>query len=180
MQTEGEKNSGSNAQNVKISRDDARWEAEVKAEIPAEALATYRERALQEIQKSAKLDGFRPGKAPVERIVALYGENQIMHRAAEMAIQNELPILLAKEKVAIVEAPKVTTDSPEMGKPLVFTARAALAPQIELVDYKEAVKKHPPVGGPEVEVTDEEHAQAMTHLRRERARIDKIEAGTEP
>ena len=110
--------------NVKISRDDARWETEIKAEIPAEVLATYRDTALKEIQKTAKLDGFRPGNAPLDRIVQVYGESAVMRHAAEMAIENELPILLAKESLGIVEAPRVTTDTPESGKPLVFTARA--------------------------------------------------------
>ncbi len=169
----------SNLNNVKVSRDDERWESEIRAEIPAEALATYRESAIKDIQKTAKLDGFRPGKAPVDRIVAVYGESAIMRHAAEMAIEHELPELLAKEKVMIVEAPRVTTDTPELGKPLVFTARAALAPEITLPDYAAIGKKHSEIKE-DTSVTDEEHRQALTHLRRERARIDKVESGTEP
>ncbi|MCE9541529.1 hypothetical protein K8R03_03155 [Candidatus Kaiserbacteria bacterium] len=166
-------------QNVKTSRDDERWEAEVRAEIPADVLLKYRAEALKEIQKTAKLDGFRPGKAPEDRIVQVYGEATIMRHAAETAIQHELPELLAKENLLIVEAPKVTTDTPESGKPLVFTARAALAPEITLPDYKAIGKKHSEIKE-DTTVTDEEHAQALMHLRRERARIDKIESGTEP
>ena len=52
------------AQKVKISRDETRWEVEVKAEIPADVLARYREQELKELQKTAKLDGFRPAKLP--------------------------------------------------------------------------------------------------------------------
>ena len=127
--------------NVKVTRDDTRWEAEVTAELPAEALSKYRDVALREIQKTAVLDGFRSGHAPIERIIAVYGEGPIMRRAAEMAVQSELPELLAKEKVGIVEAPRVTTGEPENGKPLVFTARAALAPAIELPDYRAVAAK---------------------------------------
>ena len=168
-----------NLQNIKTSRDDERWEAEVRAEIPADVLLKYRGEALKEIQKTAKLDGFRPGKAPEDRIVQVYGEGTIMRHAAEHAIQQELPELLAKENLLIVEAPRVTTDTPESGKPLVFTARAALAPEITLPDYKAIGKKHSETKE-DTTVTDEEHAQALAHLRRERARIDKIESGTEP
>jgi len=166
------------AKNVKVSRDTERWEVEVKAEIPAEALARHRELALKEIQKSAKLDGFRQGHAPLDRIVAVYGEEAVLTRAAERAIQEELPNILAAEKLLIIEAPRVTTEKPESGKPLIFTARAALAPSVELPDYKKIAKRHTDKKE-EVSVSDEEHAQAMVHLRRERARIDKIEAGVE-
>ncbi|MSU73870.1 trigger factor family protein, partial [Candidatus Kaiserbacteria bacterium] len=68
-------------QNVKVTRDDAAWEAEIKAEIPAEMLAHYRVEALKEIRKTAKLDGFRPGKAPEEQILQVYGEGAILREA---------------------------------------------------------------------------------------------------
>ena len=167
-------------QNIKTSRDDAAWEVEIKAEIPVEALAGYREEALKEIQKSAKLDGFRPGKAPIERIIEVYGEGAIQRLAAEHAIQHELPELLAAEKLLIIESPRVTTDTPIAGKPLVFTARAPLSPQVTLPDYKKIAAKHPSAGEAESTVSDKEHADALVHLRRERARIDKLEAGAEP
>src|SRR3989344_1584628 len=164
--------------NVKTSRDDTAWEAEVTAEITAEALAHYRGEALKEIAKTAKLDGFRPGKAPEAEIVRVYGEGAILREAVQTAIQHEIPELFAAQKAMTMEPPRVTTDAPETGKPLVFTARAALAPSVELPNYKTIAKKHTDAKE-EVSVSDEEHVQALTHLRRERARIDKIEAGTE-
>lgn len=167
-----------NLKNVKVSRDESAWEAEVKAEIPADVLVKYREEALKEMQRDAKLDGFRPGKAPIERIIQIYGEPAVLRHAAQHAIEHELPELLAAENLLIIESPRVTTESPEAGKPLKFSARAALAPQVELPDYKKIAKKIQ-AGKEEVSVSDEEHKQAMTHLRRERARIDKIEAGAE-
>jgi len=39
--------------------------------------------ALKELQKTAKMDGFRPGKVPLDRIIAVYGEPQIVRLAAE-------------------------------------------------------------------------------------------------
>lgn len=167
------------ATNIKVSRDIERWEAEIAAEIPVESLAKYRESALKDIQRDAKVDGFRPGKAPIDRIVQIYGDGAVMRRAAELAIQNELPEILAAEKLPVVETPRVTTDTPESGKPLKFTARAALAPEIQLPDYAAIAAKHRETKE-DVSVTDEEHTQALAHLRRERARIDKIEAGVEP
>ncbi len=180
MNDESKKGVGSHPfQNVKVSRDDERWETTISGEIPVEVLTKYRGVALKEIQKTAKLDGFRPGKAPEDRILAVYGESQVLRHAVEHAIENELPNLLAAEKLPIVEAPRVTTDTPTLDKPVAFTARAALAPSITLGDYKKIAKKHTDAKE-DTTVTDAEHLEALTHLRRERARIDKIESGTEP
>ncbi len=169
----------SDATNVKISRDESAWEVEISAEIPAEALGKYRSAAVKNIQKSAKIDGFRQGKAPEEHIVRVYGEGAIMRAAAEEAIEHELPELLAKQDFIIVDTPRVTTGEPEAGKPLPFTARAALAPDIKLADYKKISEKHRDTKE-DTSVSDKEHEDALTHLRRERYRIDKVEAGTDP
>ena len=164
--------------NVHIKRDEKTWEVEVKADIPAESLEKYRAESLAELQKTAKLDGFRPGKVPQDKIVQIYGEDAVMRVAAERAIQHELPEILAAEKVLVIESPKVTTDSPLLGKPLAFTARAGMAPKVELADYAAIAKKHVD-SKEEVSVTDKERTDAMLHLRRERARIDKIESGAD-
>ena len=167
-----------NTTNIEIKRDEKSWEVEVKAQITTETMTTYRTQTLTELQKTAKLDGFRPGKVPKEKIVEVYGEEVVLRLAAERAIQGELPQILAKEQILIIDAPKVTTDSPVAGSPLSFTATASLAPRVELADYKAIAQIHLKDG--EVEpVTDKEQNDAMLHLRRERARIDKIESGAE-
>ena len=117
--------------NIKTTRDEKAWEVVVAAEIPAETLTRYRTEALKEIQKTAKLDGFRPGKAPEARVLEVFGEGAVMRRAAEAAIQHELPELLAKENLLIIESPRVTTEEPKAGQPLAFTARASLAPSVQ-------------------------------------------------
>ena len=166
------------ATNIETKRDEKLWEIEIKAEITAESLEKYWTVALSEIQKTAKLDGFRPGKVPQDKLVQIYGEDAIMRVAAERAIQNELPEILANEKTLVIESPKVTTDSPVKGQSLKFTARASMAPKVELGDYKAIAKKITDKKA-EVTVTDKEQADAILHIRRERARIDKIEAGVE-
>lgn len=168
-----------NVKNVKVTRDEKAWEANISGEIPAEQLAKYREEALKEMQRDAKLDGFRPGKAPIERIIEIYGEAAILRHAAQHAIEHELPELLAAENLLVIEAPHVTTETPETGKPLKFTAKAPLAPKVELGDYKKLAKKVNEKKE-EITVSDKEHTEAMMHIKRECARIDKIETGTEP
>jgi FKBP-type peptidyl-prolyl cis-trans isomerase (trigger factor) len=166
----------SEASNVKVSRDDARWELEVRGEIPAEALSKYRAQALKEVAADAKIAGFRPGKAPESVVLKHYGEQSILEHAAEHAVKDEIPEILAKEKANIVESPRVSIEPPVMGEPLKFVARAPLAPEVKLPDYKKIAKKAQSEKK-DVEVTDEEHTQTMTHLKREKVRVQALESG---
>jgi len=169
----------SDATNIKTSRDEDRWEFELRAEIPAETLLKFRAEALKEITADANIPGFRPGKAPENVVVKHFGEQAILNEAAEHAVKHELPELLAKENANIVEAPRVSIDTPVPGKPLAFVARAPLAPEVKLPDYKKIADKINAEKKEET-VSDEEHAEALTHLKRERARIDHIEEGKTP
>jgi trigger factor len=167
---------GSDATNVKISRDTERWELEISAEIPAEALAKYRAAALREVTAEAKIDGFRPGKAPETIVLQHYGEGALLQHAAEHAVKHEIPEILAKEKANIVDSPKVSIETLAPGQPLKFTARAPLAPEVKLGDYKKIAAKRN-AEKTEVTVTDDEHKDTLSHLKRERTRISHLEAG---
>lgn len=170
---------GSHTTNVQISRDTERWELEVRGEIPADVLAKHRSGALKEITADAKIDGFRPGKAPESVVLKQYGEAAILEQAAEHAVKHAIPEILAKEKANIVEAPRVSIETPVAGEPLKFVARAPLAPEVKVADYKKiAAAKN--AEKTEVSVTDEEHTQTMTHLKREKARVSGLEAGKDP
>jgi len=162
--------------NVSITRNTETSEAEIKGQVTAEALSAAFDEALKDVQKTAKIDGFRPGHAPLERIVAMYGEVVILERAAEHAIQDVLPEVLAKENLLVIAAPRVMSDTPVKGSPLSFTASAPLAPEVTLPDYQ-AIAEKARTDKEEVSVTDDEHKEALMHLRREKARIDKMEAG---
>lgn len=166
-------------QKVKITRDDERWETEVTAEVPATELSRHYEKAVDQYQKEIVLDGFRKGHAPKDRVVAHVGEDTLLRTAAERAVQEQLPLLLAGESLPIVETPKVAISVPRLGEALSFTARAGLAHETTLPDYKTIAQKHTekPI---DTMVTDEEYNAALIHLRRERARIDKVEGGSAP
>ncbi len=167
----------------KITRDEKRWELILEGEIAPESIAEHREHVIAGFVKDAHLPGFRPGKAPKEQVLKHVGEAAILRETIQHAIQHELPELLAKEEAHIVAAPQVTVekapDSFPATEPIVFTARAPLAPEVKLGDYTSIAKKH---NGDkkEVEVTDTEHAETMNHLKRERARITKVELGLTP
>ncbi len=169
----------SNVQNVKVTRNESACEAEVKGEITAEALDRAYDEVLKDLQKTAKVDGFRPGHAPLDRVIAIYGEAALIERAAEHAIQSVLPEILAKENLLVIASPRVVTEKPVKGSSLPFTAHAPLAPTVTLPDFKKIAERHR-AAKEDTTVTDTEHAEALMHLKREKMRIDKIEQGIDP
>jgi len=167
----------------KIARDEKAWELEVRAEIAPEKLDEHRAHVLADAKKTVQLPGFRPGKAPESTVIKAIGEPEILRRTIEHAIQHELPEILAGENVNIIAAPKVVVESAPKAfpasEPVVFLARAPLQPEVKLPNYKTIAKKHSETKS-DIVVSEEEHTQTMTHLRRERARITKVELGLSP
>lgn len=171
------------SKNPTVTKDEKRWELVLKGEIAAESIVEHRSHVLAELKKDAHLPGFRPGKAPEDQVVKAVGEAEVMRRTIEHAIHHELPELLAKEDARIVASPQVTVEKAPTTfpatEPIVFTARAPMAPEIKLPDYKKIAAKHNKEKK-EVEVTDDEHKETLNHLKRERARITKVELGLSP
>ena len=152
---------------------------EVQAEITVERVAKYRTKALKELGNEVALDGFRKGNVPETILVQRIGESAIMERTASIAISDELPEILAQEKIIAIETPKVTITKLAPGNPIAFTALVTVMPEVTLPDYRAIAKKHA-TSLEQPTVSDAEVANMTQFLRRERARIESIEKGTEP
>lgn len=96
---------------------------------------TY-DKVLNELAKTAKLEGFRPGKAPqdiVEKSLdkgKLYGEviNQLLPLSYAQAIN--------QHKLRPASAPKITIVSAQENKPWQFKALSCELPEIKLGEYE--------------------------------------------
>ena len=64
-------------------------------------------KAFEKLNKNAKIDGFRPGKAPRSVFEKKYGKADIMMEAADKLIQAKYMDIIVKDKVAPVVEPKV-------------------------------------------------------------------------
>lgn len=168
-----------NCTNVSVEKNEEKSEIEVKAEIPIEKLSTYREKAIAELGTQVKIDGFRKGKVPEDILLKHVGETGVLERTANIALTEELPLLLAAEKIPAIAAPAVNITKLAPDNPICFTAKITVMPEVTLPDYQKiATEKN--AKKETVTVTDEEVEETITHLRRERAKVEKIESGTEP
>ncbi len=167
------------AANIVIEKKPAESAVEVRAEIPADAFPRYRAKALKELNDEVSLDGFRKGNIPEAILVQKLGEAAIMERVAGVAVSEELPLILAAEKIVAIETPRVTITKLAPNNPIAFTALVTVMPDIALPDYVALAKKHA-ASFEMPSVSDDELADMTRFLKRERARIDRIEIGMEP
>ena len=108
--------------------------------------------------KNAKIDGFRPGKAPKDVFIKHYGKESLYFDAADALVQTAYTKMLEKEKVVPVVEPKVDIKSiDEKGIEYVFTV--ITKPEVKIKKYKGlGVKRE------EVKVSKEEVDHEIEHL----------------
>ncbi len=100
-----------------------------KAEV--EAAVTKR---LQEIAKKAKIQGFRPGKAPLDLIRQRFGA-EVMGEVYDRLITDSAEKTMTERKLRPAARPKVEDVVAEEGKDMVFKMEMEIIPDIEPMDF---------------------------------------------
>ena len=118
------------------------------------------EKAFVEANKKAKIDGFRPGKAPKEVFIKKYGEESLWLDAADHVLQSAYTKMLDEHKdLELVAQPDVAIKA--ISKEYVeFNFILITKPEVKLNKYKKlGVKKE------EVKVTKEEIDKTILDMR---------------
>ena len=153
-------------------------EVEMTGDIPFEALAPYRAKALAHIAEHMELPGFRPGKVPQEMALKKAGELPVLEEALELFIKDFYPELITERKVEAVGRPDIRVTKLAPGNPVGLTVRATVYPEVVLPkDWK---KLHETIAlEPSMQATDEEVAKTLEDLRQSRNPDAKVGAPTE-
>ena len=148
-------------------------EVEMAGDIPFEALAPYRAKALAHIAEHMELPGFRPGKVPQEMALKKAGELPVLEEALELFIKDFYPELITERKVEAVGRPDIRVTKLAPGNPVGLTVRATVYPEVVLPkDWK---KLHKTIAlEPSMQATDEEVAKTLEDLRRSRKKDEVV------
>jgi trigger factor len=137
--------------------------------IPVAELESETNRVVADVQKKAKLPGFRPGKAPASIIKSQFS-GDIRQQVLESLIPKALHKQFEAENLSVVGTPDISDVHFHDGEPLRFKATFEVFPQIELGDYKGVeVPYHDP------EVTDEDIAKRLDEIREQKAQYVNID-----
>ncbi len=90
---------------------------------------------LQEVSKTVRLKGFRPGKAPLNIVRAQYGD-AIKGEVLERAVNDGATKAINENKLRPATQPKIEIKSFEDGKGLEFHMSIEILPEIKLMDFK--------------------------------------------
>lgn len=121
-------------------RDD--HQVKIVAEFEPSSLEKYKVKSARRIASKAKIPGFRPGKAPYDVVVRLYGEPAIEDDAIELMMEDVYPKILTEAKIE--PAAPGTLENVDKGDPIKFTFVVPLEPTVDLGNYREIRKKYSP------------------------------------
>jgi trigger factor len=137
--------------------------------IPADEVESETGRVAADVQKRAKLPGFRPGKVPATLIRKQFA-GDIRQRVLESLIPKYLQKEFEAENLNVVGTPDISDVHLHDGEPLRFKAEFEVVPQIELKDYKDLeVPYHDP------EVTAEDIDKRIAEIQEQKAQYVNID-----
>ncbi len=114
--------------------------------------------AFKKLNKDAKIDGFRPGKAPRDVFEKKYGKQEILLEATDTLMQQRYKDIIEKDKIIPIIEPKIEiVKSDEEGLEVNFNI--ITDPEVKLGEYKNlGVKKD------KIEVSKEEIEHEINHI----------------
>jgi trigger factor len=137
--------------------------------VPVQDVESEKSRVAADVQKRAKLPGFRPGKVPTSLVLKTFA-GEIRQQVLEALIPKYLQKQFEAENLNPVGTPDISDIHFHEGEPLRFKAEFEVVPPIELGEYKEVeVPYHDP------EVTDEDVANRLESLREQKAEYVNID-----
>ncbi len=137
--------------------------------VPADAVEAASGQVMADVQKKARLPGFRPGKAPASLIRKQFA-GEIRQQVLEKLIPEYLQKQIEAENLSVVGRPDVSDIHFHEGEPLRFKAEFDVVPQIELGEYTDIeVPYHDP------EVTEEDIDKRLGEIRDQKAQFVNID-----
>jgi trigger factor len=142
---------------------------ELEISVPVDEVESETSRAAMDVQKRARLPGFRPGKAP-QSLIRKQFAGDIRKKVLESLIPRYLHKQFEADNLNVVGTPDITDVHFHEGEPLRFKAEFEVVPQIELGEYRDIeVPYHDP------EVTDEDINGRIEEIREQKAQYVNID-----
>jgi trigger factor len=139
---------------------------EFDVEVGVGRVTTELEKAYSQVARTAKVSGFRPGKAPRKVLSHLYGA-RIAADVAQKLVDETFPQAVTDQKMQPVTSPAVETQGVEENKPFSYKARVEVLPEIASVTYEGLAAKRT-----KVEVTDEAIDKELDGVRRAHSTLE--------
>ncbi len=148
-------------------------ERRVTVGVPAQEVESAVEGRLKEAQKNLRLDGFRPGKVPMQEVKRRYGASVRQEVMGEV-MRDHFIKAMEQEELQPAGMPQFETTKNEPGEDLEFTATFEVYPEVELADFSQ-IEVERPVS----EVTEADIDEMIETLQKQRAEWQVVDGSAQ-
>ncbi len=135
-------------------------ERKITVGIPAAQIQSALDKRLNEVSRTVKLDGFRPGKVPMKVVKKRFGE-AVRGEVIEKTIQDTIFEALNQEKINPAGMPSIESIKADEGQDLEYVAKFEVFPEITLKEFSDiSIEKR------ESDVQDKDFEERMEQLRK--------------
>lgn len=106
-------------------------ERKIRVEVPEEKIASEVHNRLQSLSRTTRIQGFRPGKAPLKVVAKRFG-SKVRQEVIGEVVQSSFYEALAKEKLRPASRPAIDPMDDTTGNGIVYTATFEIYPEVEL------------------------------------------------
>ena len=153
---------------------------ELEVEISAVKMENYFQLAASELSKNMRVNGFRPGKVPIEIVEREKSSQKLYDQASNLAIQKTLtkaildlptgkaglPTDKAGNQIKIVGQPNIVVLQIAQGNPMKYKATFSIIPEVKLENYKGLKIKRK-----KLKVEDKEIDKSLDYIQKSRAKL---------
>ena len=108
---------------------------EFEIKVPEDRVDLEYSSVFKEIQKNAKIDGFRKGKVPIQIIEKKF-EKQADREVAENLLKSEYIDIIKEKKLTPIGTPEFDFEKIKKGEFFSFKVKFEVVPTVELGEYK--------------------------------------------
>jgi len=141
----------------------------LQVEIPPLQVKKVVESLYRDLQKNAKIKGFRPGRTPRDILERHYGD-YVKEKAISHLINDTYPKAISQESIEPVAPPIIDTSDFAPERPFRYSAVVEISPQIEVQVYKGLRLK-----GHKEEVSPEEVEEELEKIRGVHSQLKQVE-----
>ena len=148
-------------------------ERRLEVAVPADEVNQEFEQRLNKVARSARLKGFRPGKAPLPVVRKQFGE-QVHAEVVDHLIRSSLAQVLREQNLTPAGGPRIEPIAMAPGAELKFAAVFEVMPEVQVKPPEEAE-----IARPSAQVTDADIDAMVESMRRQRPEFTAVERPAE-
>jgi trigger factor len=139
-------------------------------EVPAETVDATYDKVLNRLTSKARIEGFRPGRAPRSLVEARLGPAVVREEVVELMVPEVVRQALQERSIDPIESPDVEILELERGRPARLKATVSVMPEVQLGQVPTLQEPIEPI-----EVTDEMVERRLEDVRQPLAEITPVD-----